>query len=72
LRLKNISLGVTLPKEWISKVGFDKVRVFASGVNVFTIKNKKLDSDPEVASNGMIQFRTPPLKSLTFGLEINF
>ena len=72
LRVKNITIGITLPKQWISKTGMEKVRLYASGVNVLTWKDKALDSDPEVAANGMIQFRTPPLKSLTFGLEINF
>lgn len=31
LRLKNLTLGFTLPKNWISKIGLSKARVYFSG-----------------------------------------
>ena len=39
LRLKNISLGYTLPKKLVDKVKIQNLRVYISGQNLFTITN---------------------------------
>ena len=35
LRMKNITLGYTLPAHTIKRAGFSKLRVFFSGENIF-------------------------------------
>lgn len=71
IRLKNFTVGVTLPKQWTRKAGLDKVRVYASGNNMWTWA--KWDFyDPECVSAGSASWSTPPLKAVTFGLDINF
>jgi len=30
------------------------------------------DYDPEVPTNGSVYFELPPLKTVTFGIEVNF
>lgn len=71
IRLKNFTVGLTLPKEWTRKAGLDKVRVYASGNNMWTWA--KWDFyDPECVNAGTASWGTPPLKAMTFGLDVNF
>ena len=71
LRLKNFTIGATLPKNIVNRVGLSKVRLYASGVNMLTWV--KWDQyDPETPYDGVVGYATPPLKTITFGLEIGF
>jgi hypothetical protein len=72
LRLKNLTLGVTIPKQFTSKVGINKARVYFSGSNLLTWKSKDLLVDPEMPVDGLCTFETPALRTYTFGLELNF
>jgi len=49
-RLKTLQLGYTLPKVWMHKIGFERLRVFASVSNLFTI-TKYTGYDPEVGGH---------------------
>lgn len=51
LRLKNIVLGYTLPKEWSTKIGMQKVRLYINGQNLFTL-SKNSFVDPESSEFG--------------------
>lgn len=70
-RLKNITLGITLPKEWTNKVGIGNVRVYAAASNLWTWAAYD-NYDPEAVSAGSATQTTPPLKTITFGLNVNF
>lgn len=71
IRLKNFTVGVTVPQQWTRRAGLDKVRLYASGSNMWTWA--KWDYyDPEAVSAGSAVWGTPPLKTMTFGLEVNF
>lgn len=71
IRLKNFTVGLTVPQQWTRKAGLDKVRLYASGNNMWTWA--KWDYyDPESVSGGTASWGTPPLKTMTFGLEVNF
>lgn len=80
LRLKNVTFGYSLPKQFAKKAGLGKVRFYASAVNLFTIKSKDLAVDPEVPvdladgvrSYGVVFFQTPPLRTVTFGVDVTF
>ena len=52
LRLKSVELGYTIPTIMSSKVGINKLRVYANGSNLLTFSNFKL-WDPEMAGNGL-------------------
>jgi hypothetical protein len=71
IRLKNFSLGVTVPQKFTKYVKIDRARFFASGNNVWTLAKWKY-YDPEVNYNGDEYFRTPALKTYTFGLDLTF
>lgn len=70
-RLKNITFGITLPKEWTNKINIGNVRFYASASNLWTWAAYD-NYDPEAVSAGSATQTTPPLKTVTFGLNINF
>ena len=72
LRLKNLSLGYTLPSKWTKSISLEKVRVYMAGANLLTWKAKGMYLDPEVLIGGDVTYQTPPLKTMTFGIEIGF
>ena len=71
LRLKNLTLGMTLPKRWAEKANLTKARLFCSASNLWTLA-KYDDYDPEVPTDGSVYFELPALKTVTFGVELNF
>ena len=68
LRLKNLTIGLTAPKNWTNKLGVNTLRVYASGVNLLTWKDKRLVVDPE--SRGFVAYQTPALRTITFGVQV--
>ena len=72
LRLKNLTLGYTVPKSCIHKLGLSMARVYFSGSNLLTWKSKDLVVDPEMPVTGACTFETPALRTFTFGVELNF
>ncbi|WP_101690353.1 SusC/RagA family TonB-linked outer membrane protein [Dysgonomonas massiliensis] len=70
-RLKNITLGLTIPKNIVNRVKLNNVRLYMSAVNLLTFA--KYDNyDPEVPINGVVYFESPKLKTITFGIDIKF
>lgn len=65
LRIKNITLGYTFPKNWVSKVGLANVKVFCSGENLFTFTDMPSGFDPERMSWGYPYYRT-----ISFGVNL--
>ncbi|WP_321515462.1 TonB-dependent receptor [Marinifilum fragile] len=76
LRVKNITLGYTLPKSIVERLNLRNVRIFAQAQNWFTFDDYN-GHDPEVSSEGTVNigqgqdfFQAPPSKTLTFGVNI--
>ncbi|MBF7091918.1 TonB-dependent receptor [Flavobacterium sp. ALJ2] len=73
LRLKNFSLGYSLPKEFIKKAGLEKVRIYTSGENLLTWADSRLPIDPETNESEIFWGRTYPYtKTWSFGIELSF
>ncbi|MRI62444.1 TonB-dependent receptor [Ornithobacterium rhinotracheale] len=70
-RIKNISLGYTLPRETSEKIGLQNLRLYIAGTNMFTIRaDKRLkDFDPESPS---ARGTYPSIKTVSFGANISF
>lgn len=73
-RIKQLTLGYTLPNQLLSKLSIKKLRVYVTGANLFTITSLFKGYDPEIATNGQINgnniFQTYPInKSVSFGLQ---
>ncbi|WP_228713894.1 SusC/RagA family TonB-linked outer membrane protein [Arundinibacter roseus] len=78
LRLKNVSLGYTLPARWVGKVKLSSVRVFASGTNLWTLTSYS-GTDPEVSTldgsttaQGIDFFTLPQVKTMMLGVTVKF
>jgi TonB-linked SusC/RagA family outer membrane protein len=69
LRLKNLQIGYTVPGKLCSKIGFKKVRVYATGDNIFTFS--PYEGEPERVDNSMMTI-FPQLRTFTFGLNVTF
>ncbi|MBD5367511.1 MAG: TonB-dependent receptor [Bacteroides sp.] len=69
LRLKNLTVGYTIPTKITKKAGISNARFFASGVNLFTITDFKY-LDPE-GGNFAWSFY-PQQRTFTFGLDLSF
>ena len=72
LRLKNLTIGFTLPSNLSKKAGINKLRAYISGNNLLTWKSKDLYVDPETHVDGLCYFETPALRTITFGIELGF
>lgn len=73
MRLKNLQLGYTLPKNLINKIGLQNVRVYVSGENLLTITGLSDTMDPETAGIGKQGGTVYPLSRVySFGLSVNF
>ncbi|MFV0505088.1 MAG: SusC/RagA family TonB-linked outer membrane protein [Bacteroidales bacterium] len=70
LRLKNLQLGYTFLKDWVSSIGLENVRIYYSAENLFTIDNMKINIDPEATSQRMSSY--PLLGTHSLGLNITF
>jgi TonB-linked SusC/RagA family outer membrane protein len=68
-RIKQLTLGYTLSPAITKSIKLQKIRVYVTGANLFTITSLNKSYDPETASS----FGTYPLnKSLSFGLQATF
>lgn len=71
LRLKNFTLGFTLPNQWTQKLMIDKVRVYFSGNNLLTWAKWK-QYDPETPVNGEVFCEAPAMRTFSFGAQLSF
>ena len=71
MRLKNLTLSYTLPKQLVSKAALSNVQVFVQSDNLFTIhRNQGLD--PEQGITGLTYYRYPAMRSFTGGINVTF
>ena len=76
VRLQNIQVGYTLGSRFIKKTGIDKLRVYVSANNLFTL-TKYRGYDPTTSNGspiggGLDQGFYPNPKTFLFGLNVNF
>lgn len=69
-KIKNITLGYTLPKNLLSKAGIEKCRFYATITNPLVVSKSHLlkDYDPEM--NGSLNY--PLTKQFVFGVNLSF
>lgn len=79
LRLKNITIGYSLPKALVKKITLSKIRVYASINNAFDVinHNKGTGIDPEINTgvgsfgNGVWGRTDPIMRSYSFGIQVD-
>ena len=69
LRLKNLSIGYTLPQKWTKKAHLSKVRAFFNASNLLTLTDFKY-LDPE--SPNVVTGYYPQQRNFTIGLDLTF
>lgn len=75
-RLRNVTLGYTVPTETTSTIGLSKLRLYVSAMNPLTITNYT-GYDPEVGGNGLNtrgvdQGNYPVTRRFVLGLQVKF
>lgn len=68
LRFRNINLSYTIPKFGKEGNAFKEIRLFATGYNLFVLKNYEEEFDPQMQSSTGWYY--PQLKSFTFGINL--
>ena len=70
MKLKSLQVGYTLPKKWMEPAGISNLRVFVSGENLLTIKDKDFRGvDPELGGSLNVY---PIAKMFSGGVTITF
>lgn len=69
-RLKNLQIGYSLPKSALNFLHVNKVRVYYSCENLFTIDNLNINIDPEATSQRLSSY--PLLRTHSIGLSVTF
>jgi TonB-linked SusC/RagA family outer membrane protein len=69
--IRNITLGYTLPKKWIDKIGIGSLRLYITADNVFTFC--ALDGfDPVSSLTGSLSYNYVPVRTVSLGVNVNF
>lgn len=71
MRVKNITLGYSLKKNWLETIHLSNVRVYLMAENPFTLAKHK-GMDPESALTGLTDNDIPNVKTFTLGLNVGF
>lgn len=71
LRLKNLQLGYTIPRNITKRIGIEKVRFYYSGQNILTFTQFYKWVDPE-APAGTSGYDYPQVKTNTIGVNVTF
>jgi TonB-linked SusC/RagA family outer membrane protein len=70
LRIKNVTLGYSLPDQWIKHMKINKIRIYAAAQNLYTF-TKYTGFDPEVGANGIDFSVYPVTRTLSLGINVS-
>ncbi len=72
-RLRSLTFGYDLPLVAVQKLGMKKIDLFVRGNNLYTwVKDEYLQQDPEVDLDGVLGMETPPTRTISLGVNLNF
>lgn len=72
IRLKEISLGYSLPKTWYNKLGVSNVDLSINVNNLAYLYAATDNMELEVALNGYRTVDTPMARTFSFGINVGF
>lgn len=69
--IKNVTLGYSLPKKWMTKIGVESIRIsaVADNIAIFTYLN---GMNPQYNFSGGTDYAYTPTRSVSLGLDITF
>lgn len=68
-RMKNVTVGYTLPEKWMNMIHVKQARVYVAGNDLFCASNFPDGWDPEIPKDGV---GYPITSSVLFGLSVKF
>jgi hypothetical protein len=71
IKLQNVSLGYTLPRALLNRIGIGSLRIFVQGQDLLMI-TKYTGIDPEMESGGVDYNGTPRQSVVTLGVNFKF
>lgn len=79
IRLRNLTLGYSLPNQALDRLGMSRVRIYVSGLNLLTLTDYR-GYDPESSNDdantntnvGSTFYSAPPAKVYTMGINLSF
>ena len=71
LSIRSVSLGYSLPASMLQNIGMSNTRVFVTGTNLYTFTSLQ-GMDPTQSFGGMQGHNYTPLRTVTFGVSMNF
>ncbi len=71
IKMQTITLGYTLPKTLVKKIGVDNLRLYVQGQDLFMITDYT-GIDPEMESGGVDYNGTPRQSVVSFGVNLKF
>ena len=69
--IKNITIGYTLPKRWLSKIDIESLRIYATLDNIAMFSHMN-GMDPQYNFTGAVAYSYTPSRVIAFGLDLNF
>ncbi len=69
--LRNVTLGYTVPKKALNKLGVERMRVYAAGDNLW-LKSARKGLDPRQSFSGSTGYVYSALKTFSVGLNVSF
>ena len=70
MRIKQITVGYSLPKKWLNRIKVQQLRFYVNTVNPFTFSNYDAGFDPEINDTNGSFF--PIMKTTTVGVNLKF
>ena len=67
--LRNVTLGYTLPKNWLQKAGIEKLRIYVTGDNIW-LQSKRKGLDPRQSFSGSTGYSYSALSTYSIGLNL--
>ena len=71
LTFKTLSVGYTLPQQWVKKMKLGKLRVYAACENV-AYWSKRKGLDPRTSFSGSTSSSTSPIRTISGGINVTF
>ena len=73
LKLRNLTIGYTLPQSWMDRIKVNRLRVYVGGENLYTWTKLKTDYlDPEEVMSDPTGRTYPVGKIYSFGMHLTF
>ncbi len=71
IALRNVTLGYSLPRNLSDRVGISNLRLFVAGENL-AIWNENEGMDPQHSFHGVTDHTYVPIRTITFGVNLQF